>query len=277
MRILLVEDNPFNQKVAAMKLERWGHLVRVAVNGREALAALDADEFDVLFTDIQMPDMDGYALTAAVREREAGTGCRLPVIAMTAHAMKGVRERCLAAGMDDYVSKPVRDEELLAALRRVAPRNPAAGVFSVGDTFGSAAQDTGELVVPPAFDEEAVLARVGGNRDTLRGLVEVLYQDCNTQMAELDAALRAGDAPRVQQAAHTVKGMVAFFGARATVEAALRLERAGERGELVGASHAFAELARELEALAAALAPFAPAPDDGWQYGRGETIPAGWV
>jgi HPt (histidine-containing phosphotransfer) domain-containing protein len=197
---------------------------------------------------------------------------------MTAHAMKGVREQCLAAGMDDYVSKPIRDDDLLAALRRAAQAAvlPVGGP-SAGDTFGGGGQETGGLAAPAAFDEEAVLARVGGNRDTLRGLVEVLYQDCNTQMAELDAALRAGAAPRVQAAAHTIKGMVAFFGAGPAVEAAVRLERAGECGELTGASHTFAALAHELEALAAALAPFAPPPDDGWQYGRGETIPAGWV
>src|SRR6185503_11947851 len=142
-------------------------------------------------------------------------------------------------------------DELVAALRRVVP--DAAPSASAADTFVHIVEDTGELgVAPAAFDEEAVLARVGGNREVLRGLVEVLYQDCNTQMAELDAALRAGDAQRVQTAAHTIKGMVAFFGAGPAVETAVQLERAGERGELVGASHTFAELAHELEALAAA-------------------------
>jgi PAS domain S-box-containing protein len=278
LRVLLVEDNPFNQKVATLKLERWGHSVRVAACGRDALAALDTEAFDVLFTDIQMPDMDGYALTAAIRQREIPTGHRLPVIAMTAHAMKGVREQCLAAGMDDYVSKPIRDEDLLSALRRTVPTSgPTSAASSASDTFDYGVQETGEFAMPAALDEEAVLARVGGNRDTLRGLVEVLYQDCNTQMAELDAALRDGDPRRVQVAAHTIKGMVAFFGAGSAVETALRLEQAGERGELTGASHTFAELARHLEALATALASYAPPPDDGWQYGRGETIPAGWV
>jgi CheY-like chemotaxis protein/HPt (histidine-containing phosphotransfer) domain-containing protein len=274
LRILLVEDNPFNQKVATMKLERWGHAVRVVGSGRDALAALDSAEFDVMFTDVQMPDMDGYALTAEVRRREGATGRRLPVIAMTAHAMKGAREHCLAAGMDDYVSKPVRDEELAAALRRTTPATETLA----DDTFVFGSQDTGALGPPPAapaFNEEAVLARVGGNRQTLRGLVEVLYQDCNTQMADLDAGLRGGDAAKVQAAAHTIKGMVSFFDAHGAAEAALRLERAGEAGELSGAGHAFAELARELEALADALAPYAPPPDVGWQYGRGEPLAAG--
>jgi CheY-like chemotaxis protein/HPt (histidine-containing phosphotransfer) domain-containing protein len=273
LRVLVAEDNAFNQRVATLKLERWGHAVRVAGSGGEALAALDGGSFDVLFTDIQMPDMDGYALTAAVRAREAGTGRRLPVVAMTAHAMKGVRERCLAAGMDDYVSKPVRDDDLLAALRRVAPA-PEAGRPRPTRSPSGRRRRAG-TTAPSAFDAGEVLARVGGNRDTLRGLVEVLYQDCNTHMAELDAALRGRDPARVQVAAHTIKGMVAFFGAGPAVAAALQLERAGESGQLAGAAHTFAALARELEALAAALAPYAPAPEDGWQYGRGKRSPKG--
>ena len=263
LRVLIVEDNPFNQKVATMKLERWGHAVRVAASGEAALAALGAEPFDVMFTDLRMPGMDGFELTAEVRRREASTGRRLPVVALTADAIKGVRERCLAAGMDDYVTKPLRDDELRAALRRAAP-NPAAS-----DTFAHASQDTGRLGAASGFDEAVVLARVGGNRDTLRGLVGVLYQDCNTQMAELEAALRAGDGGRVHAAAHTVKGMVAFFGAGGAVEAAVGLERAGERGELAGAGRAFAELARELAELSVALAPYAPPPNAGWQHGRG--------
>ncbi len=274
LRVLVVEDNPFNQKVAAMKLERWGHVVRLAGTGREALAALATADFDVLFTDIQMPDMDGFELTAAVRRGEAGTGRRLPVIAMTAHAMKGVREQCLAAGMDDYVSKPIRDEELLAALRRTTGGTPPS---SLDDTFSDGPQDTGEVARRPAFDEDGVLARVGGNRATLIGLIEVLHQDCNTQMAELEAALRAGNGPGVQAAAHTVKGMVSFFGAGAAVEVAQRLENAGERGEIADSGHVFEDLARELELLAAALTPYAPVPERGWQYGRGQTVPNGSI
>jgi signal transduction histidine kinase/DNA-binding response OmpR family regulator len=269
LRVLLVEDNPFNQKVSAMKLGRWGHRVRVAASGREALAALAEETFDLVFTDVQMPDMDGFELTAAIRARESG-GRRLPVVAMTAHAMKGDRERCLAAGMDDYVSKPIRDEELRAAIRRVA-RDPLV----VEETMASGPQDTGAMRAPPGpLDEEAVLARVGGSREVLRGLIKVFYQDCNTLMADLDAAIKAGNAVKVRSAAHTVKGMVSFFGAAAAVDAAVRLEKAGEREELVGAGQLFAGLARELEAVAAVLAAFSPAPPDGWQLGRADRTDA---
>jgi len=267
LRILVVEDNPFNQKVSAMKLERWGHHVTVAADGREALAALADTAFDVVFTDLQMPDMSGFELTAAVRRTEAGGRQRMPIVAMTAHAMHGAREECLAAGMDDYVSKPIRDDDLLAAIRRVAI-SPATGA-SAEDTSTRHRQDTNELMAPADswFDRVTVLERVGGNRVVLRQLVGVFYQDCNTQMAALRDAIRDGDVEGVRGAGHTIKGMVAFFDQTGAAEAARKLELLGVRGELAGASPLCAELARELAKIEAGLAEFAPPPPDGWHLG----------
>jgi two-component system, sensor histidine kinase and response regulator len=118
LRVLLVEDNSVNQKLAARLLEKRGHHVTVTANGLEALGALDRENFDVVFMDVQMPEMDGIAATAAIRLRERGTNSHLPIMAMTAHAMQGDRERCLAAGMDGYISKPINSSELTELLER---------------------------------------------------------------------------------------------------------------------------------------------------------------
>jgi CheY-like chemotaxis protein len=125
LRILLAEDNAVNQLLATRLLERRGHSVTVAGNGKEALVALEKGSFDLVLMDVQMPEMDGFEATAAIREREKHIGNHLPVIAMTAHAMKGDRERCLAAGMDDYITKPIRPEELAEMLVHYSPATSA--------------------------------------------------------------------------------------------------------------------------------------------------------
>jgi two-component system sensor histidine kinase/response regulator len=119
LRVLLAEDNVVNQKVAQRLLANEGHHVVVVSNGREALAALARERFDIILMDVQMPEMDGFETTAAIRGKERFTGARLPILAMTAHAMAGDQERCLTAGMDGYVAKPVRKAELLEAIKRV--------------------------------------------------------------------------------------------------------------------------------------------------------------
>jgi two-component system, sensor histidine kinase and response regulator len=126
LRVLLAEDNTVNQKLATRLLEKQGHTIQLAVNGREALNALAVGDFDVVLMDAQMPEMDGFEATAHLRGKEAGTGRRLPIIAMTAHAMKGDRERCLEAGMDGYVSKPIRMDELNRAIEAVVLAASAA-------------------------------------------------------------------------------------------------------------------------------------------------------
>jgi CheY-like chemotaxis protein len=128
LRVLLAEDNPVNQKLAVRLLENQGHTVVVAENGAQALAALEGDPFDLVLMDLQMPEMDGFEATAFIRRKEQGTGRHLPIIAMTAHALKGDRERCLAAGMDDYVSKPIQPETLFEAIARVSAALPHRGL-----------------------------------------------------------------------------------------------------------------------------------------------------
>jgi len=121
LRILLAEDNLVNQKVTVRVLEKEGHSVVVAGDGRQVLSALDRESFDLVLMDVQMPEMDGFETTVAIRGREQFTGIRLPIIAMTAHAMSGDKERCLTAGMDDYIAKPIHKLELLAVINRIRP------------------------------------------------------------------------------------------------------------------------------------------------------------
>ena len=155
LRVLLAEDNAVNQRVVVRLLEKFGHAVTVTGDGRQTLAALDAARFDVVLMDVQMPEMDGFEATRLIREREAGTGHRQPVVAMTAHAMKGDRERCLAAGMDDYVSKPVQRAELLRVLEWAAGLAPVA--------VSALTPPPRALVLAPALDRASAVERLGGD------------------------------------------------------------------------------------------------------------------
>jgi PAS domain S-box-containing protein len=238
LRILLVDDNAFNQKVGTLKLEKKGHAVRAAASGAEALAAVDEEPFDLVLMDMQMPDMDGLEATARIRQREEGTGRHLPVIAMTAHAGEGVRERCLAHGMDGYVAKPVQDAELWREIARVVPAAPAEPPTAPGP---APATESAE-----AIDRGATRDRVGDSPDLLRDLLAVFRDDCGCLLPEIRSAIDARDAPRLSLAAHTLKGMVSFFGARAATEAALSLEMMGRKEDLAEAGPTLDRLAAEV-------------------------------
>jgi signal transduction histidine kinase/CheY-like chemotaxis protein len=251
LKILLVDDNNFNQMVATLKLQKRRHAVQVASCGKEALAALERETFDLMLLDMQMPDMDGLEVTAAVRAREQGTGKRLPIIAMTAHAQAEVRQRCLDAGMDGYVAKPVRDQELWREIDRVLP--PALRSVAELEPPGPGGAAAPAKGADQPLDREAALGRVGGNVELLRQLVGVFREDCARLVAELRAGLEAGAAADVRRAAHTLKGMVAFFGAAAATAAAARLEALGAADNLAGAEPEFNTLLDELDRLQPAL------------------------
>jgi CheY-like chemotaxis protein len=195
--------------------------------------------------DVQMPEMDGYETTAAIRAREALTGAHVPIIAMTAYAMKGDRERCLEAGMDAYVSKPIRARELYETLESMVPR-------SAGDRPASAE------AAPPADGPNwsAALSHVGGDRELLRELVSLFLAECPRWMADLRQAIASGDSTRLKIAAHTLKSPMGHFAAGAAFDTAQKLEVMGREGNLTGANEALVELEREVKRLEPALVAF---------------------
>lgn len=226
--VLLVEDNTFNQQVATIKLERRGHVVHLATCGREALDAHAGQAFDLILMDLQMPDMDGAAVAEQIRDRERPSGRRVPIVAMTAHTTREVRQRCLDAGMDGFVSKPIKDDELWRAIDAVVP--PAAAADDEADAAGATAE---------------VLARVGNNLDMLHELLGIFETDCRGLLSDLRAAAAAGDGTRLAAAAHTLKGMVAFFECTPAVRAAVELEETGRAGRFDGAARAIDTLDAE--------------------------------
>jgi len=251
LRVLVAEDNAVNQQVAAGLLERAGHEAVVAGNGREALALLEKEAFDLVLMDVQMPELDGLETTAAIRERERATGGHLPIVAVTAHAMKGDAERCLAAGMDGYVAKPLQPRELEAAIASVV--TPGAA-----QAHASAARASAPPPGPGVVDFPRLLERVGGDRTALAQLVRIFRADSPKQAARIRKAIRDSDAPALRSAAHAVKGAVSNFAAPAATEAAVRLQRMGDTGHLAGAEGALARLEREIGRVLEALADAAP-------------------
>jgi len=228
--VLLVEDNVVNQRVAVGLLEGRGHRVTVRSNGRDAVATLAHTSYDVVLMDLQMPGMGGLEATALIRERERATGTHLRIVAMTAHAMTGDRERCLAAGMDGYLSKPIDPPALFALVEQTAP--PAA----------AAAPRAAAAVL----DEDDLVSRVGGDESLAREVLSLFAADAAARMAALEDAWSSGDAGRLRRAAHAIKGAAATIGAHDLAGAALDVEEA--------AADAGADAVARLRLAAAALA-----------------------
>jgi PAS domain S-box-containing protein len=241
LRVLLAEDNPFNQAVLEDLLPRRGHTVRVAGDGRAALTALEQGRFDVMLLDIHMPELDGFEVVAAQRQREKGTGTHLPIIALTARSAAEERERCLRAGMDDYLAKPVRAAELLAAIDRAV---------SGHGTRRPVEADAG--VPSGLLDPAALLAACDGDDELLRKMCRHFQTFIPGRLAEVAEALRDRDPLRLREAAHKLGGMVSAFSATAA-EATALLGRLGGEGKLDEASQTHSRLTEIVGRLNAAL------------------------
>jgi CheY-like chemotaxis protein len=234
----VAEDNQVNQLLATRIFEQLGHQATVVSNGREAFVAFQAGKFDLIAMDVQMPEMDGLDATIAIRAWEKTAGTHTPIIAMTGHAMKGDRERCLAAGMDGYTSKPIRIGELEHAIAQlISPPNSAKVSVSEADQADG------------AIDHAALLAGVDGNRRVLRELVRLFLADCPRRLAEIKEAIRRGDAGALGRAAHTLKGSVGNFAAKNAFAAAQRLEIMSRDIDLDNVGKACVTLESELALL----------------------------
>jgi signal transduction histidine kinase/DNA-binding response OmpR family regulator/HPt (histidine-containing phosphotransfer) domain-containing protein len=247
LHVLLAEDNLVNQKLAVRLLEKAGHTVAVAGNGREALDAIARVDFDVVLMDVQMPVMGGFEATALLRERERGTGRRLPVVATTAHAMKGDREQCMAAGMDSYLAKPIQAAELFSIL---------AEFFPLTETKPAGPHDLARFKEPETrvWDPDLALANAGGDPDLRRELTELFLDESPRLLTQLSEAVTARDAPTAARLAHGLKGSAATVGAAAARDAAQRLEEAGTAADWDAIHRGLPMLRLEMGRLADALA-----------------------
>ena len=221
LRVLLAEDNIVSQRLGAALLEQRGHQVVVVPNGKEAVAAYGSQPFDVILMDAQMPEMDGFEATAAIREREA-PGTHTPIVALTAHAMMGDRERCLEAGMDDYLSKPLEPAKLTEVLAEVARSQP------------------------PVLDREAAMEQVDGSAALLGEIIALYRSIAPGMMADVRAAVRAGDAGALEHASHALNGCIANLGAKRAGAVALHLEEIGRSGDLGDAEAVLLRLEAEI-------------------------------
>ena len=243
LRILLAEDNVVNQQLTVRLLEKRGHIVTVASNGAEAVALVKKSPFDVVLMDVQMPEMNGFDATALIRKEEESTGMHLSIIAMTAHAMEGDRERCLTAGMDGYIAKPIKVEDFVETLENLGRSPQVAEV--------EATPEPNDL---EPINAASALAHVGGDVGLLKELVGLFLNEIPELLTDLRKAVKAGDANAIERAAHKLKGSVGNFAARPSFEAALKLEVLGKDGRLSEAEPAYAELEREINRLQSAMA-----------------------
>jgi CheY-like chemotaxis protein len=254
LKILVAEDTPFNQKFILRLLERWNHRTTLVENGRQALEVLNKEIFDIVLMDVQMPEMDGLIATRKIRELElkvqsskakesdsedlsafslepSARAQRIPIIAMTAHAVKGDRERCLQAGMNEYVSKPIDSNKLFEAIEMLTKK-------------------TGEPDCPPVdsatMDQELLLQAFDGDWDFLKEVVEVFLSDYPRLVETLRRAVKESDSDLLMRSAHSLKGMLKNFQAENAAEIAFELEEQGKAGNFNGVQAGIEKLADQI-------------------------------
>ncbi|MBN8420823.1 MAG: response regulator [Verrucomicrobia bacterium] len=250
MKVLIVEDGHVSQIVGARMLEKRGHVVSLAANGREAIDRCDKETFDAILMDVHMPGINGYEATARIRKTEKSTGRHVPIIAMTANAMKGDRERCLAAGMDDYIAKPLRSAELFQVVEQFAARSSTPQNATASPAPASPAPQP--QIEPPPFDL-AEFRESTGDEKLMRKLVAIFAEDAQKYLRKAEKALTARKAPQVYESAHSLKGMLGVYAARKALTISSELCEYAHAGDLKGAQLLLDQLKKECALLGAAL------------------------
>ncbi len=246
LRILVAEDNPVNRQLVTTLLRKRGHTVKAVENGREAVRSIPTDGargFDVVVMDVQMPEMSGFEATQAIRSREGPAARRLPIVALTAHAMQGDRARCLEAGMDGYLSKPIDVDELIATVESFG-----------GDESASRDGRPEATVTDAVFDEHTALAYTGGDRRLLKRIIALFRSDRSSALQRIKRAVDARDGEALRMAAHTLKGSIATVGAFRGREAAAALEQMGRASQFDDLERAYDRLRDEIALLDDAFA-----------------------
>jgi CheY-like chemotaxis protein/HPt (histidine-containing phosphotransfer) domain-containing protein len=267
VRILLAEDNVTNQQVALGILKKLGLRADAVGDGAEAITALEMSPYDLVLMDVQMPKVDGLEATRRIRDpRSAVLHHRIPIIAMTAHAMQGDRDLCLKAGMDDYVTKPISPEALATALDRWLPREES-GVMEHPAGARAPRVRASSAPVPPApassggsevpvFDAAAMMDRLMGDSDLARTVVDGFLEDAPRLIEALRSSLAAGDATGVIRGVHTIRGASATVGGEAVRAVAWAMEKAGTAGDLGAVGASLPQLESELDRLCVAMSTF---------------------
>jgi CheY-like chemotaxis protein/HPt (histidine-containing phosphotransfer) domain-containing protein len=256
LRILLAEDSLVNQKLTVGLMRKHGHEIFVTNNGAEAVAALAEGHYDLVLMDVQMPEMDGLEATAAIRAGESGTSCHIPIIAMTAHAMASDREQCLKAGMDGYVTKPVRSRELFAAIEQVLDKHDRKEDSAATSALPYANGNGAPTDSADPVDWSAALDAVQNDRDLLAEIVGAFLEECPELMGAIRSALDRGDAAALRIAAHRLKGSMRYFGATRAFDQAYILETLGREGRLAEATAAATRLDNLVSQLSPQLASY---------------------
>ncbi|MFZ0639783.1 MAG: response regulator [Candidatus Acidiferrales bacterium] len=239
LRILLAEDNATNRQFAAKLLEKRGHTVMAANNGREALAVWAHEQVDLILMDVQMPDVDGLEAIRMIRQKEKTSGEHIPIISVTAHAMKGDRENCIAAGADDYVSKPLKPADLFSAMERCCAKREA--VMPMEQEVVSASE---------------ILERCQGDRELLADIIELFDAGSQTLLREMALGIEQGDAAGLARTAHSLKGSIGNFSKGLAYRAVERLEEDALRNDLASVRAGFPSLETAIHQLKEELAPF---------------------